>query len=181
MNTYSYFTNIIVGLLEGNIGTLDTHNSTLDLYTSTSQELSQAWTSGEPDPNSQIWKDYQAMLTAPKGSNDLMAQFINDYMQGDNHVDFFSALFGTQLMSALSSSNIWDSTHGPAQMNEINQWNSMIGSIAQNQENKGQNGVKSESSVLQSDAGAQQPLSDAGTAGLSIFGNDVQLLQKTFS
>lgn len=181
MNTYSYFTNIIIGLLEGNIGTLETHNSTLDLYTSTSQELSAAWTSGKPDPDSQIWKDYQAMLTAPPGSNDLMAKFIQDYMQNDNHVNDFSALFCTQLMTALSSPNIWNKDNGSSQLTTINSWNSMIGSIAQDQENIGQNGVKSESSVLQSDAGAQQPLSDAGTAALSIFGNDVQLLQKTFS
>jgi hypothetical protein len=190
MNVYNYFTKIIVGLLEGNIGTLMTHNSTLDLYTKTSRALSTAWTSGTPNnqppgtPGDNMWQAYQAMLD-PGATNQNMVDFIKNYMTGPDsalYIPFFSAYFGTLLMSALSSKDIWgDGKAGPSQMNEINQWNSMIASIAQNQENTGQNGVKSENSVLQADAGTQQPLSDMGTSGLSIFGNIVAALQRQYS
>jgi hypothetical protein len=175
MDTYKYFTNVIVGLLMGNIGTLETHNTTLDMWTSTSQKLSNAWISGEPDPNSQMWKDFNNIKT-----NKEMAAFISNYLN-DSYTYEFSSLFGTQLMTKLSTTAVWDSKAGPSQMNIINQWNSMISSVAQNNENTGQNGVKSENSVLQSDAGAQQPLSDMGNSALSIGASIVTVLQRQYN
>ncbi len=172
-NVYNYFTDIVVTMLMGNISTLQSHNTTLDVYTQTSEQLSYAWTTG---PGSDEIQNALNKIT----NNKEMASFITQYLTSGYIYDF-SATLGAQVMEKLSSSGVWDSTNGPSQMNIINQWNSMISSTGQNEETLGQNGVKAETSVLQQDASTQQPLSDVGNSVFSIGANIGSLLQQLYA
>lgn len=172
-NVYYYFTNVVVSLLMGNIDTLQTHNTTLDVGTITNQELSFNWTSG---PGSQALQDALNQVT----NQTQMAAFIQKYLTAD-YLYGFSAAFGTQVMELLSNPKCWDPSAGPSEMNIINQWNSMVLSTGQNDQNTGQTLVKSENSVLSTDAGAQQPVNDVETSVNLIGANWGNLLQQLYS
>ncbi len=178
MSVYTFMTDVVVDALMNNIGTLMTHNTTLDVLTQTSQLLSFNWTSGPG--SSSLQQEYADLVGDPADGKTLMANFIKTFLN-QKYLYGFSAFYGTEIMSLLSQSSYWDSDAGPSQMNILNQWNSMVSSTAQNDENTGQNLVKGENSIIQSDANAQQPLSDIDTAALGIFGNIGTLLQQLYS
>jgi hypothetical protein len=169
---YNYYVSVCVNLLMGNIDTLQAHNNTLSVFTTTNDALTKAWTTGPGD------QDIVTALNNVNSESD-MANFIQDYLMSSDQAKFSLALV-TAVMTKLSSSGVWTTDNGPSQMNVINQFNGLVTSSGTEEEQTGQNEGKTESSVLQQDAGAQQPLSDIGNAVSGIAQSENSLLQQTF-
>jgi hypothetical protein len=187
-NVFEQLTNVIAGLMINNIGTIETHNNTLALWTNTNAELTGNWTNGMPDPNSQMWQAYEALVSQENSStngaaNPQMQNFIQTYMNvaGDNDDMYqFSQAFGVDLMNVLGTQGIYNSTNGPTQMTQINQFISLISSSAGQEEKIGQTESQTESSVTQNDANTQQGLADMGQMVNQAGGNPANILQQSF-
>ncbi len=181
-NPYNFYVDVIISLLEGNTETTMSHAEELHILTQTSESLSSAWTTTPSAADqSALTQQIETALAGVNGSSS-MGTFITTYLT-DGYLDGFSSELGIQVMTTLSNPNNWDSSSGsssPGQMNIINQWNSLITSKAQNEESLGQNDTKTESSVVQQDAGAQQVFADMGNSVSGIVGNYASLLQQAY-
>lgn len=173
MNIYQMYTNVISNLLIGNIGTLQAHNKTLDIYTEASQQLTANWTTN-PEKGTAISK----ALDGVKDNSD-MNNFLNTYLT-KGYLYEFSQSFGIAVMQKLNQKGVWDKDNSPSQMNIINQFISLISSTGQNEEQIGQNETKTEGSVVQQDGSAQQSLADTGNTVNGTGGNIAGLLQQTY-
>ncbi len=189
-NVYAEFANTVANLLIGNIGTLQTHTDTLALWTDTNAALTANWTTRTPDQN---WNSEDAgkLEAAYEGVQDdikagdskdaqkdfaaLLQNFLNP-----EYLDVFSQAFGVDLMNMLNNPVVWDKDAGPSQMNVINQFMSLINSCGQKDEQIGQNESKTESSVVQQDAGAQQAIGDMGSTVNGAGGNIAGILQQPY-
>lgn len=197
INPYNYYEQVTVNLLLGNLQTLSVTNDTLNLWTTTNNNLTTQWTTGMPDPNSDVWKDYENILenkgidgTSSSSSNADMAAYIGKFLQS-GYLTHFSQMFMTDLMTLLSYNGtpatpggpnltIWDATNGPIQMNMLNQFNSLVSSTGQNDEQLGQQETKTENSEQQQLAGEQQPLSDGFNAVAEAAANAASILNQSF-
>ena len=178
-NPYSYYVDVIIDLLGENTETTASHAAELKILTNTSESLSSAWTTEMPSSStsSSLNIDIGNGLAQVNAGTMTMASFISTYLT-KGYLPGFSSELGIKVMTTLS--NHWDKNAGPGQMNIINQWNSLISGKAQNEESTGQNDSKTESSVVQQDAGDQQIFVDAGNSVSGVMGNFASLLQQPY-
>lgn len=174
-NVYKYFVSVTVDNLMNNINTLEEHNLTLDVVTNCNQDLSEAWTKGPATGDiAQGIKDVQDKSMT-------IDAFVKKYLSaGSANIADFSEATGSLLMNLLAN-NYDPKGTGPLDMNVINSFNSIVQSTANNEEQLGQNLSKTEGSVVQQDASAQQPLADIGNSIEGIFGNIASLVQQIYS
>jgi len=179
-NPYAYYVDVIIDLLQGNTDTTASHAAELKILTNTSESLSSDWTTkiDTPSATGSLNAKIGAALAGVSNSTE-MGSFITTYLT-KGYLPGFSSELGIQVMTKLSEAGVWDSNAGPGQMNIINQWNSLISGKAQNEESTGQNDSKTESSVVQQDAGDQQIFVDAGNSVSGVMGNFASLLQQPY-
>ncbi|MGB7978564.1 MAG: hypothetical protein WCF19_05335 [Chlamydiales bacterium] len=195
-------------MLLGNIGTMQTHNETLDILTNTNQALTADWTTGSassvknpaipgppggaPVPGGMSLQDQLDYIDNQSGNVDdeaaALQAFITTYMtSGDSGtmaypISDYSQAVGTQLMNILStcygSSKL---TNAAADMATLNSFSSIIQAKANYEEAPGQNEAKTEGSVIQQDTSAQQPIANCNDSIQGIFGNLASLVQQIYS
>ena len=163
-NPYLKFANVVANSLLENIYTTQEQVNALQVYTTESQSQTYAWTDGNAidkiplDPNApgydptlaQFRKDYDAMVANPtKGPTGNVDTFIDKYCNG-TYIYYMSQAFGSQMMGLITKT--WDGSSGStssAYLNKMSAFTGLITSTAQQMEQIGQNGVKTEGSVVQ--------------------------------
>lgn len=184
MGTYQNFVSIIVDVLRGNISTLATHDETLNIITNANEELTRSWTSGAADPKIQNELDYIGKEIASGDTADAahhLEDLINEYMgSGKSDVDMFSQSTIAQMMGYLGACHD-KLKNASGDISTVTAYNSIVQSKATNEEQIGQNLSKTEGSVLQQDASAQQPIADIGSDIVQILANIASLIQQTYS
>ncbi len=186
-NVYRYFMHVSNSLLLGNIGTMQTHNTTLDVLTRSNQLLSEAWNTGAAGPD---------VLNGPYGLNnvldkapgsqeqaDALNAFISEYFSSgsENFIQEYSTAVGAQLLNLVAQCYGKLGDGASADMSAVNSFNSVISAKSSYETQIGQNESKTEGSVVQQDTSAQQPIANCADSMEGLFGNVASLIQQTYS
>lgn len=179
---------VACNLFLGNIVTLGTHNDKLDELLDTNQALTTAWTTGAAgaDLQAQLTKIQNDTPGTPAQANDLNA-FIAKYLTGSGTIPVsqFSQAIGTTLMQLLAANYAGiDGIHsGQASVDSsaITSFNGIVSATGNNEQQIGQNLGKTEGSVVQTDAGAQQTFTGIVDAVEGFVSIVASLLQQLYS
>jgi len=201
-NIGNYMVSVAYNLFMGNIGTLGTHNDKLDEILDQNQNLTSSWTSGTPEATG---SDLQAQInnilfyaaTNPDGSPNpnanpdteasLLNTFVGTYLGagGTIPVSEFTQGVGSQLLKILASVykqvDGIESGQGSVDSTTINSFNGIVSAQGNNEEQTGQNLGKTEGSVVQADAGAQQTFTGIVDAVEGFVSIVASLLQQLYS
>lgn len=188
-NIGNYMVSVVTDLFMGNIVTLGTHNDKLDELLDTNQTLTTAWTTGPAGAD--LLTKIEAL--APKDPNHPTQDeaiafngFVATLSQsGSFPVSEFSQGVGTTLMTMLSTYYTLidgkNAGQGSVDSSAINSFNGIVSATGNNEEQIGQNLGKTEGSVVQTDAGAQQTFSGIVDAVEGFVSIVASLLQQLYS
>ena len=203
MSNTSNAVNQIVAALMVNLSTIQTHAATISNLTDATNALQENWSNRIPDLDHddldkaiQKELDYIEGMTPKKGESDddfkkrkqaeIKDNLVNKYMLAPKGGDYtqnqllshWSSQAVTRVQGLLSS--CYDKDGGPPVMGVLSSFLSMVGSESTQELTPMQSLVKSEGSIVQQDASAQQPLADAGNSFVTLLGSTASFLQQSY-
>jgi hypothetical protein len=183
----------IVGALMVNLSTIQAHAATLNNYTDSTNALQGNWSGRDLDPNDPVEKQMQEALDAidkqpvksdddKKKKREMIDDFISKYVVpktgGDNTtVSHLSSKIIMHLQGQLST--CYDKDKSPIALAQLSAGSTLIQAESSKELAGPQALIKSEGSIIQQDAGAQQPLADAGNSFVTLLGSSASFLQQS--
>jgi hypothetical protein len=193
-NIFSYFNFVSRNFLIKNIYTMETHNDTLNVLTNTSQALTESWTKGSASgalagdwSTYPIDNDAQNFVNFVFGENNYdgdtnakppHGQPMTKYPISDYSVSVVQYLMGL-VAKYYNSDPMKDSA--AAISSAVNSMVSIVNSQSTNEQQLGQNEVKTEGSVVQGDTSTQQTIANMADSFQGVFANLSSLVQQMYS
>ncbi|MBI5272965.1 MAG: hypothetical protein HY861_03170 [Chlamydiia bacterium] len=163
-NVYFQMTDEVVQTLLNGIGTINSQADLLSNWTDSTQNLTEAWVQNPADPSQAQQNLINAINAA--SSNGAIASIISTYVnEGD--LNLWNSSLAVALLTKLSQN--WDTTNGPAQLNTINNWASIITSTATNETAPGNTETKEVQSMVQQSVSGSQVVANIGTLMVGLL------------
>ena|SRR5579872_241065 len=171
-NSFEFADQVCTSLI-GNLDTLATGNTTLDIWTNCTADLNKAWQTGPSNQSSII-----AGITS--------AGAYTNYMNGTTGNNFkdvnqYCASDMTLLLQACAAYGDFSSGGtGSTQMSQIQQFGNLVSATQQIQTSNGDTETKSEASYLQQTTSSQQTQADMGNSAIGILSTISSLTMQSF-